>query len=137
MSKGTVVESKEHIIDPSIWGPPLWRLLHALAELRGTDPLWPILLDVMRAGLPCPECRYHYNAWYEGHPVEGVEMGEWLMRLHNDVNRRNEKAIWNRESVKAAVGGLTVKDLHELLGQIHGKVSNDVCELLRRMIGLL
>lgn len=132
-----VAAPEERIIDPDIWGPPLWRVLHTLAELRGSDPMWPILLDVMRAGLPCPECRYHYNAWYESHPIGGVDMGEWLLALHNDVNRRNEKAQWTRERVRAAMTEVTVRDLHSLIGLIQGKVSDEVCGLLLRMIGRL
>ena len=125
------------VISPTIWGPPLWRLLHALAEKRETDTDWPSLLRALREGLPCPECAYHYNAWYARNPLRGQGVAAWLLALHNDVNRRNKKAAWTREAVSAAVGELTRDECVGLLEQLRGKVGGAVCDMLAAMIGRL
>jgi hypothetical protein len=125
------------VISPTIWGPPLWRLLHALAEKRETDTEWPTLLRALREGIPCPECAYHYNAWYARNPLRGRGVAAWLLALHNDVNRRNKKAEWNREAATASVEGLTRDECVSLLEQLRGKVGRVVCDMLAGMIGRL
>lgn len=126
------------IINPAIWGPPLWRLLHALAELRGTDTDWFPLLESLREGLPCPECSFHYNAWYVSRPLtSNAGVADWLIALHNDVNRRNRKAIWTRADVVTAVGTMTVADCMGLLSQLSGKVGGRAHEILTAMVARL
>ena len=111
----------------------MWRLLHALAELRGTDTEWPSLLAALREGLPCPECAYHYNVWYTRHPLNGADVGEWLLALHNDVNRRNRKTEWSRVSVTAAVGAMSKTECVDLLGVLHGKIGSAAYDILATM----
>jgi hypothetical protein len=121
------------IIDPVIWGPPLWRLLHTLAELRHTDTDWPHLLTTLRSCLPCPDCTNHYNAWINGHPTNG-DMKAWVLALHNDVNRRKGVTQWTPDMVSASVSSVRRIDLIALLGSIRGKVGEPACTILSRMI---
>ena len=60
----------------------------------------------MRAGIPlifCGECVTHYIRYISAHPppVEGQRaLAQWLIALHNDVNRRTGKASdWTYERV--------------------------------------
>ena len=121
------------IIDPVIWGPPLWRLLHTLAELRHTDTDWPHLLTTLRSCLPCPDCTNHYNAWIDRHPTNG-DMKAWVLALHNDVNRRNGVIQWTPDMVSASVSSVRRTDLIALLGSIRGKVGEPACKILSTMI---
>lgn len=124
------------IIDPAIWGPPLWRLLHGLAALRETDTMWSTLLSVLRQSLPCPDCTHHYTEWWTGHPVGGDGVARWLIALHNDVNVRRGVAAWSPDAVSAVYGDgrVTIADLRSALHQIRGKVGEQACQMLAGMI---
>jgi len=101
-------------IDTSLWGPPLWTALHTAAQSTTTESqrlVWIDLLTAMRTALPCPECTYHYIAWFDAHPVtptlppSGTDLRDgissWILALHNDVNRRNDPPLaeWTLEQV--------------------------------------
>jgi hypothetical protein len=91
------------------WGPPLWRLLHTLAERLGRQTIrlletderraWVALLRAVQMVMPCAKCRAHYKAWRTSHPTERfmtsydlrADAREWLWALHEEVNR--EKGI--------------------------------------------
>lgn len=126
----------ERIIDPVIWGPPLWRILHSLAEVAETNTAWPTLLNALRTGLPCPDCSSHYNAWIDSHAVgTGTGIKAWLLALHNDVNRRKGVAEWTPEMVTAAAGRVRRMDLEAQLRRIRNKVGDAACQILTSMIG--
>ena len=50
---------------PNIWGPPIWRLLHTMAEKIHEDdfnklmPQMFVLIKRVCAYLPCPDCSQH------------------------------------------------------------------------------
>jgi hypothetical protein len=115
------------IVDPALWGPHVWRFLHAAAALpatraRGRDQ-WRAVLEALRTALPCPECTGHYQAWYRAHPFR-VMMGgsavqraaaRYLLDLHNDVNRRRGLPVWSPAAVTASVAGVTAADARAAL----------------------
>jgi hypothetical protein len=82
----------------SEWGPPLWRILHTLAERLGRQAspilvadetrLWAQLLKGVEAVMPCAICRGHYAAWKKAHPFQHGESRKWLWDLHEAVNAR-------------------------------------------------
>ena len=97
-------------IHPSLWGASLWYLLHTAAQFTTNVHQrlnWIRLLEAMKSSLPCPECSAHYNAWITANPVSlpisGPELttaiSTWLLALHNDINRRNEKEAWTVEQL--------------------------------------
>jgi hypothetical protein len=93
-----------------VWGPPLWKVLHVLANVNDLGR-WRTLLDLLRTALPCPECSAHFNAWLDGHPlVDGTRMDLWLLALHNDINRREGTSEWNEEQLRSAYAGKLVTD---------------------------
>lgn len=85
-----------------IWGPACWRILHSSAERFGSAPLrrlpqeerriWSQLLQSLRYSLPCPQCKRHYQVFYEAHPLPvaftQADLRVWLYRLHSGVNQR-------------------------------------------------
>jgi hypothetical protein len=89
------------------WGPPMWKLLHSMAERAGSSALeldekraWISVLKLTEGVLPCAMCRQHYRDWRRSHPLEDFlgshgeffrdRVREWLWGLHNDVNARRE-----------------------------------------------
>lgn len=88
------------------WGPPLWRILHGLAECLGnqsvamlaTDEAHEIifLLRDVEKIMPCQLCRGHYREWRKNHPLEDIDklrghmlktgVRKWVYDLHETVN---------------------------------------------------
>jgi hypothetical protein len=107
-------------IHPSLWGASLWYLLHTAAQFTTNVHQrlnWIRLLEAMKSSLPCPECSAHYNAWITANPVSlpisGPELttviSTWLLALHNDINRRNEKEAWTVEQLAVYTDKTKVK----------------------------
>lgn len=98
------------ITEPAVWGPSLWKILHGLAEYgAGVVSLadWRSLLVALRTSLPCPDCTNHYTRWYQRHSLPRIEtVREWLLNLHNDVNRRKRVGIWSTAQLSAHYSAL-------------------------------
>ena len=109
------------------WGPPLWTLLHGIAEALGnqvhpmlaTDEAHEIvfLLRDVEKIMPCQLCRSHYHQWRKDHPLEEIDrlrgpmlregVRQWLYDLHEEVNRS-----------KGIESGLTLDQMPELYRQV-------------------
>lgn len=104
------------------WGPPLWRLLHSLAERLGRQavPLlaqdefraWLTVLQGVEGIMPCQLCRGHYRTWRTRRPLEGLfgsadASREWIWSLHEAVN--DQKGV-------AAEGRIPFAQLTEVYG---------------------
>jgi len=93
------------------WGPPLWRILHTLAERLGQAGIaellkadeareWVLVLRYTERVMPCALCRKHYSLWRKQRPFEKFadmrdqflkeEARKWLWELHENVNSRRE-----------------------------------------------
>lgn len=88
------------------WGPPLWKMLHGIAETLGnqsvpmlaTDEAHEIvfLLRDVEKIMPCQLCRSHYREWRKDHPLEEIDklrgymlktgVRQWLYDLHENIN---------------------------------------------------
>ena len=99
------------MVQNSEWGPPLWRILHTLAERVGRQSIPMMMQDELRAWIgvllgveaimPCQMCRGHYRAWRTKRPLEGLYGGtdasrEWLWSLHEEVNEQRGVAAEQR-----------------------------------------
>ena len=90
------------------WGPPLWKVLHSLAEQAGRQGpytrddekrAWPLFVKTLGTIIPCPSCREHYVSWVTDHPFEPpLEYNAWRMYIplwfytfHESVNERLAK----------------------------------------------
>ena len=117
--------------DTSVWGPPLWKALHTAAQCKGVKTrysLWVKLFKELRTGLPCPDCSAHYNAWINAYPVRlslvpngGIDIGKWLLNLHNDVNRRTGKPTWTLMQVSTSYS-TNIADAKEIAKTLQGKI---------------
>lgn len=115
------------VTSKEVWGPPLWRLLHSLAERLGrqTIPLlvtderraWASLLKMVGQVMPCLACRTHFREWSGRKPADGYTQREgareWLWALHNEVN------------TSRGVTGPTLDQMPDLYGHRTSQELND------------
>ena len=92
---------------PEIWGPHAWIFLHSISL---NYPENPSELDKERYRnfflnlqyiLPCEKCAYNYGIKLKEYPIQldsKTQLVEWLMKIHNLVNKSNgKKEINNHE----------------------------------------
>lgn len=92
----------------SIWGPSFWFSLHTVTF---TYPFYPneieknkiqLFFESIQAILPCKICRDHYAENLKQFPIQTnsrAELMQWLIQLHNSVNRNTGKREWSMEEV--------------------------------------
>ena len=100
-------------LDPSEWGPILWKYLHCLAEKVGTSGnkivdtdqanYMEALLSALPLILPCTECQAHAAEYIAGHPLPSLKglyngelqrtVREWLFLFHNTVRERKGQTV--------------------------------------------
>jgi hypothetical protein len=89
----------EYQADTAVWGAPLWRVLHTVAEYTDTPTsfsLWEHLLNLLTNDIPCMDCRGHFTTYLQSNPIDVTDRGAlvvWLFCLHNDVNQRIGKPV--------------------------------------------
>jgi len=99
-------------VDTSVWGAPLWRVLHTASVAttsRDRIRLWRTLIEALKTDIPCPDCSAHYNAWVSRHGLRFSLIGNgirgpivrWVLDLHNDVNQRtgSPSGVWTVKQV--------------------------------------
>jgi len=99
---------------PSVWGPPLWKLLHALGEISKhslpslridseRESLW--IVNHIEFIIPCKECNEHLVQFKRKYPVPRSYsiLGEWIGKLHNSVNTKLEKELVDYTPVTVTV----------------------------------
>jgi hypothetical protein len=127
----------------SVWGPPLWRALHSLAEITEDVAVWEGLLEKVHSTMPCPECATHFGEWIRTHPLcvsveEGLTVSEsvriWLLTLHNDVNRRTGKPEWTVEQLTAASSAAAVDSVLSVLGDIRTYISVELGDAIESFL---
>ena len=147
------------IIDPSLWGPQLWFVLHTIAELAGSVAVFQrisrVVTTIAKGGLRCPECQAHFSAWVTAHPFptgrlprdQSVAVArQWVLDLHNNVNARRSAEVpeegaapvvapaWSTEQVVATYASADRRALRraaiDRLRQIQGKIADTAYRVL-------
>ena len=136
-------------IDPALWGPQLWFILHTLAELSATTSTfarWTRLLELLKSGLRCPECQGHFNAWVDAHPFPAAgtrdqrvaAARQWVLALHNTVNERRGVPVWEEAAVVATYGvgdrALARRTARARLAEIRERLGDRAWRLLQLML---
>lgn len=90
---------------PEVWGPPIWKFLHALAENVNEDEFPKIKLMLFSYikricnFLPCPECSAHAYQFLARVNINAIktkhEFKNMLYVFHNAVNKRKKKVLFN------------------------------------------
>ena len=98
-------------MDPNVWGPHAWIFLHSITL---NYPLNPTKKDIkhyynfftnLKYILPCDKCRYHYTQNLIKYPLTNKillskkNLINWLINIHNSVNKLNNKKIYSYNQV--------------------------------------
>ena len=95
--------------NPVSWGPPLWEILHMIAERVGRSGtpsvdvdaaiLFDLIVNQLPVIIPCDTCQSHARAYIAAHPfasskIKGSEaislfVRTWLLDFHNTVRTQN------------------------------------------------
>jgi hypothetical protein len=86
-------------LNPSIWGPSLWRVLHSFAFSLNYEQDQSVyskkrqellqFIESLQLLLPCEECRLHFQEYIQLHnPKKAENLAYWTFDLHNSVNQR-------------------------------------------------
>jgi hypothetical protein len=133
-------------LDTSVWGPQLWKALHVAANssTAGSNiQWWGTLLNELQRGIPCPDCRAHYSAWYRSHPLrsssiipirKNASVGQWINDLHNDVNRRMGKPTWSAGDSARANGSDQLAAAKTAAAYLQGKISDKAFSTLNSLL---
>ena len=116
---------------PVDWGPPLWKLLHGVAERldRQTVPLlitdernaWIQFLKSIDATLPCAKCSAHYKSWRTRNSPDRLGAGirlasrKWLWDLHNEINQEKGVESPPLDTMETLYGPLRTYELKDAL----------------------
>ena len=94
-------------MSPSQWGPPIWNLLHTMAEKVNEDKFPDLLTEMINfirkitSTLPCPDCSKHASAFFSKIKINNVKTKQDLKNVlfvfHNAVNFRKSKPGFNYE----------------------------------------
>jgi hypothetical protein len=127
----------ERMVQPSIWGPPLWRVLHTCAERLGKQKfvllaedekrVWLELLRELEFVMPCAVCKKHYKERCKKHacpfPIDSLKRysGEafqvaarkWLWELHESVTLSKQ-----RDLSGAPIQSVLLSDLPDIYGAV-------------------
>jgi len=94
--------------NPKVWGPPTWFFLHSMTlalpdqvpEEQQKEML--MLLVSLEHTLPCSTCGQNLAKHMKQYPVEPhlasrEEMVDWMIKIHNEVNKDTGKPVISRD----------------------------------------
>jgi len=97
-------------INNNIWGPSAWLFLHTITFNYPDDPTnqdknnYYSFFSNLKHVLPCEKCKKHYAENFNKYDLEQNlnskdDLVEWLIDIHNEVNKSNNKKIWSYDEV--------------------------------------
>jgi hypothetical protein len=146
-SRGGVAAS----VEPAVWGPHVWFILHSLAELAFRNPngnrlegSWASFVAAVAESIPCPTCARHFRTWMSWVPFESSVAAETVRgrfsELHNMVNRTNRVPTWSGDLAAVyAVGDLDVVnfEIRQRIDTVRGMVGDAMLNAATAMLDLL
>lgn len=93
-------------MDPHVWGPGAWLFLHSITLNYPHDPTprdkenIVSLFTMVGKNLPCFYCRENYLRHLKEYPIQTnskIELVNWLIDVHNDVNKELGKPVLPRQ----------------------------------------
>jgi hypothetical protein len=98
-------------MNPKIWGPHAWIFLHSITFNYPINPsntekkqYYNFFISLKNI-LPCDKCRLHYIQNLNKYPLTNNILSskenliKWLIKIHNEVNKKNGKSIESYENV--------------------------------------
>lgn len=97
-------------IDPIIWGPPQWFVMHLRTFNYPEKPSLTDKIEIKKyfmsvgSTLPCESCRTKYFQKLQKHPIDTNlhnrrDLVCWLIDIHNMINKELQKPILHYEKV--------------------------------------
>jgi hypothetical protein len=90
--------------NPSVWGPPIWKLFHVLIENLKEESFPKLYIELFQfikkicTSLPCPECSNHATIFLSKVNPEQIssknDFKNMLYIFHNKVNLRRKKILF-------------------------------------------
>lgn len=83
-------------MDPKVWGPHAWALIHAVARRSPSPEHFKAALQAVAACLPCQSCRRHFSALLRsarGRMIMQKTPATAARMLHDEVNRKLNKPV--------------------------------------------
>ena len=85
-------------MDPTVWGPKLWFVIHTVALNFPDNPTYEIIrqhedfFNNLKYIIPCDKCRLHYTQRLDKNPVtkylkDSNTLFKYTIDLHNEVNK--------------------------------------------------
>lgn len=97
-------------MEPNVWGPPCWFFLHTISFYYPDNPsfkdknnFYNFFLNLENV-IPCNVCRENYKKNLKEFPITPYleskkSLIQWVVNLHNLVNRENNKPEWKVQDV--------------------------------------
>ncbi|XP_002976837.2 FAD-linked sulfhydryl oxidase ERV1 [Selaginella moellendorffii] len=113
-------------------GRATWTFLHSLAAQYPDKPTRQQqkdvreLMAIISRMYPCKECADHFKEVLKSNPVRansGVDLSQWMCRVHNIVNRSLGKPQFSCERVDARWGALHCDGACDVHGRLHSMKS--------------
>lgn len=97
-------------MNPKFWGPHAWIFLHSITMNYPKEPtendklIYVKFFKELQNILPCEKCAYNYKRHLEDFPIEEAlgsreAMIQWLINIHNEVNKELDKPIYTYDQV--------------------------------------
>jgi len=146
-------------VETSIWGPPLWLVLHTLSCSATDKHIWLGIFNALKTDLPCPDCSKHYNEWAKYNPLrfpisppprqpfiprflktpQPISLppvhdttSKWITALHNSVSTRLGLPTWSVDTCRAAY--IDMNAASEALASLNGVIGPTLFSLLKKAI---
>ena len=87
-------------MNPEVWGPQLWSVLHSITFNYPIEPSIEEInhhrtfLHSLKNVIPCETCSFELIEYIDNYPPElesKPEFINWMIELHNHVNRKLDK----------------------------------------------
>lgn len=94
-----------NVTNPSIWGPPLWDMLHYITftySPQNAKKVHRIFTHHLLNLMPCKHCRDHYKQYIAANPIRldsRESLSKWLMNIHNLTNKQLGKRKYDYSRV--------------------------------------
>ena len=88
-------------LDLTVWGPSMWRALHAVSFTPDRGGHLKFFESVPDA-LPCPSCGVHLREIFTKLPIDVSSTNacsEWLWKVHNEVNASLGKPAYSYDDL--------------------------------------
>lgn len=123
-------------MDPSFWGPGLWKAIHSMAATAETiedRKYFKTMMENMSFVLPCSVCKNHLQTNMKLHPIDKYMTSNeslflWTFLLHDAVNKAQDKLDDKRPDYQT-VFNMYFKQNKSTNKEVNYSMDiNDICE---------